>query len=166
MFGAKGLIQGCPEGLQGLEGAPLRGLSLWNLAFRRLPDSSGASRVGAETLLPTQNEMSILLRFAQLADEWITTRSAEAQDALLKALAEDVRAPWLGGRGRESVRRGLEMLAARFDHRFRLTVGELEARPVLLALAQQDDGHWQTVGYFVVEMANNGAIAQLDYYED
>lgn len=144
----------------------MRGLSLWNLAFRRLADSSGPSRVGAETLLPAQYGASILLRFAQLADEWITTRSAEAQDALLKALAEDVRAPSLGGRGREAVRRGLQALAARFGHRFRLTVGQLEACPVLLALAQQDDGHWRPVGYFVVEMANNGAIVQLDYYED
>ncbi len=107
-----------------------------------------------------------LSHFAELANSWILRRSPQCEEALLGALAEDVRAPSFGGVGRDAVLDALARLARLFQDGLRLTTGELGAEPVLVAVVQQEDGHWQRVGYFMVGRAASGAIAYLDYHEN
>ncbi len=110
--------------------------------------------------------VSALSQFAELANSWMLRRSPQSEEALLGALAEDMRAPSFGGVGRDAFLDALARLARLFQDGLRLTTGELGAEPVLVAVVQQEDGHWQRVGYFMVGRAGSGAIAYLDYREN
>ena len=135
----------------------------WRL--RGVRRQSGRSYVDAKGRLPIDGRMSAVSRFAQLASDWLVTRSPEAQEALRAALSKDVRVSSLGASGPEAALKGLERLADRFGNRCRLALGELNRTPTLIALVQQDDGTWRAVGHFLVGLAANGAVTYLDYVE-
>lgn len=107
-----------------------------------------------------------LRHFAQLASEWLLTRSTQAEQSLMMTLAEDVEAPAFGARGRDAVRGGLESLAWRLGGDIRLVPGAVGSQPVLVAMVPADGGNWQRAGYFVVGVADNDVIRYLDYRDE
>jgi hypothetical protein len=107
-----------------------------------------------------------LRHFAQLASEWLLTRSPQAEQSLMMTLAEDVEAPAFGARGRDAVREGLESLAWRLGGDIRLVPGALGSQPVLVAMVPADGGNWQRAGYFVVGVGDNDTIRYLQYCDE
>ncbi len=142
------------------------------LAQGSQPSPQAAQDEGADAgaLSPEQKRALALLRFAQLSTHWGLSFSEQDLDALLADMTDDVRAPSFRGRGRIAVRRGLKTLATQFGQGFRLALGELDGTPVLIPLVKEDDphwdNHWQRAGYFVVGLAEDGAISYLDYQEE
>jgi DNA-binding NarL/FixJ family response regulator len=126
------------------------------------PTDSGGWRGGRPTPLQPGTQ-PFLRRFAEVASEWLLTRSPQAEERLLAALAEDVQAPSFGGRGRDAVRRGLEGLAWRLGNDFRLIPSDLGGEPVLAVVVETRDGHWHRAGRFVVRAANGSAVSYFDY---
>jgi hypothetical protein len=107
-----------------------------------------------------------LRHFAELASEWLLTRSPQAEQSLMATLAEDVQAPSFGGRGRDVVRRGLEGLAWRLGGDFRMVPSELGGQPVLVAVVEGSDGHWHRAGHFLVGVADGSTVGYFDYRVD
>jgi len=107
-----------------------------------------------------------LRRFAEMASEWLLTRSPWAEERLLATLAEDVQAPSFGGRGRDVVRRGLEGLAWRLGNDFRLIPSDLGGETVLAVVVETRDGHWHRAGHFLVGVADGSTVSYFDYRGD
>lgn len=107
----------------------------------------------------------LLRRFADMASEWLLTRSPRAEEGLLATLAEDVQAPSFGGSGRDVVRRGLEGLAWRLGSDFRLVPSDLGGGTVLAVTVATRDGHWHRAGHFVVQSADSRSVSYLDYVD-
>ncbi len=126
-------------------------------AWRGWPGTPSPSGEGAEPFLRL---------FAEMASEWLLTRSPKAEERLLATLAEDVQAPSFGGRGRDVVRRGLEALAWRLGSDFRLVPSDLDGEPVLTAMVETRDGLWHRAGHFVVRAAGGSTVSYIDYRED
>lgn len=104
--------------------------------------------------------------FAQLASEWLLTRSPQVEQSLMAILAEDVQAPSFGGRGRDVVRRGLEAIAWRLGSDFRMVPSEVGGQPVLVAVVEGSDRHWRRAGHFVVRPKDDSTVGYLDYRAD
>lgn len=124
---------------------------------------NGAGWGYRETALSVADAQPFLRHFAQLASEWLLTRSPQVGQSLMMALAEDVEAPAFGARGRDAVREGLESLAWRLRGDMRLVPGAVGSQPVLVAMVPADGGNWQRAGYFMVGVTDNDAIRYLDY---
>ena len=104
--------------------------------------------------------------FADLASEWLLTRSPQAEERLMAILAEDVQAPSFGGHGRDAVRRGLQGLAWRLGSDFRLIPSDLDGGPVLAVMVETRDGQWHRAGHFVVGIVDDSTVSYFDYRED
>ena len=134
-----------------------------------LPPATSPSPVtssGGLAAPPWEGGEPFLLHFAQLASEWVLTRSPRAEESVLAALAEDVQATSFGGRGRDAVRRGLEGLAWRLGSDFRLVPSDLDGEPVLSVMVETRDGQWHRAGHFVVRIAEGRTVSYFDYRED
>jgi AmiR/NasT family two-component response regulator len=122
---------------------------------------------GAKRVAPSGKSLQYFLRnFAQLASDWLLTRSLQAEQSLMATLADDVQAPFFGGRGREVVLQGLEAIAWRLGSGFRLVPIELGAETVLAVMAEANDGRWHRAGYFVLRVTRDGTVTYLDYRRD
>jgi DNA-binding NarL/FixJ family response regulator len=118
---------------------------------------------GGHLMRARESQEPLVRHFADVASEWLLTRSRWAEERLLTSLAEDVQAPSFGGRGRDVVRQGLEGLAWRLGSDFRLVPSDLGAEPVLAVVVGARDGHWHRAGHFVVRAADDGTVTYLDY---
>ncbi len=119
---------------------------------------------GAKRVAPSGKSLQSFLRnFAQLASDWLLTRSPQAEQSLMATLAEDVQAPFFGGRGRDVVRRGLEAIAWRLGSDLRLVPSELNEETVLTVMVETNDGRWHRAGYFVLRVSKDSTVSYLDY---
>ncbi len=122
---------------------------------------------GAKRVAPSGKSLQSFLRnFAQLASDWLLTRSPQAEQSLMATLAEDVQAPFFGGRGRDVVRQGLEAIAWRLGSGLRLVPSELNEETVLAVMAEANDGRWHRAGYFVLRVSRDSTVTYLDYLSD
>jgi hypothetical protein len=122
---------------------------------------------GAGRAAPSREDLqSFLLHFAQMVSDWLLSRSPQAEQSLLAALAEDVRAPSFGGRGREVVRQGLGALSWHLGSDLRLVPSELGAETALAVMASANDGRWHRAGYFVLRVSRDSTVSYLDYLSD
>ncbi len=122
-------------------------------------DPWGAGRAA----LSRESLQSFLPHFAQLVSDWLLTRSPQAEQSLMATLAEDVRAPFFDGRGRDVVRQGLEALDRRLGSGLRLVPSELNEETVLAVMAEANDGRWHRAGYFVLRVSKDSTVSYLDY---
>ena len=119
---------------------------------------------GAGRASPSREILQYFLpHFAQLASDWLLSRSPQAEQSLLATLAEDVQAPSFGGRGRDVVRQGLEAIAWRLGRDLKLIPSELGAETALAVMAPANDGHWRRAGYLVVRVSRDSTVSYLDY---
>jgi hypothetical protein len=116
--------------------------------------------------LSRESLQSFLPHFAQLASDWLLSRSPQAEQSLMATLAEDVQAPSFGGRGRDVVRQGLEAISWRLGRDLKLIPSELGAETALAVMAPANDGHWHRAGYFVLRVSNDSTVSYLDYRSD
>ena len=123
----------------------------------RDPSDAGRAALSRESLKP------FLPRFAQLASDWLLTRSPQAEQSLMATLAEDVQAPSFGGSGRDVVRQGLEAIAWRLGGDLKLIPSDLGEGTVLAVMAPANGGHWRRAGYFVLRVSNDSTVSYLDY---
>ena len=122
---------------------------------------------GARRAAPSRESLqSFLPYFAQLASDWLLSRSPQAEQSLLAALAEDVEAPSFGGRGRDVVRQGLEAIYWRLGHDLKLIPSDLGTETVLAVMAPANDGLWRRAGYFVLRVSKDSTVSYLDYRSD
>jgi hypothetical protein len=84
----------------------------------------------------------------------------------MATLAEDVQAPFFGGRGRDVVRQGLEALAWHLGSDLRLVPSELSEETVLAVMVEANDGRWHRAGYFVLRVSRDSTVSHLDYRSD
>ena len=122
-------------------------------------DPWGAGRAA----LSRESLQSFLPHFAQLVSDWLLTRSPQAEQSLMATLAEDVRAPFFGGRGRDVVRQGLEALDRHLGSGLRLVPSELNEETVLAVMVEAIDGRWRRAGYLVVRVSMDSTVSYLDY---
>lgn len=127
---------------------------------------NGAGWGYRETAPSLADAQPLLRHFAQLASEWLLTRSTQAEQSLMMTLAEDVEAPAFGARGRDAVREGLESLAWRLGGDIRLVPGAVGSQPVLVAMVLADDGQWRRAGCLLMGVAGNDTIRYLDYRDE
>ncbi len=116
--------------------------------------------------LSRESLQSFLPHFAQLASDWLLTRSPQAEQSLMATLAEDVQAPSFGGRGRDVVRQGLEAISWRLGRDLKLIPSEMGAETALAVMAPANDGHWRRAGYFVLRVSKDSTVSYLDYRSD
>jgi hypothetical protein len=122
---------------------------------------------GAKRVAPSGRSLQSFLRnFAQLASDWLLSRSPQAEQSLMATLAEDVRAPSFGGRGREVVRQGLGALSWHLGSDLRLVPSELSEETVLAVMTPANDGRWHRAGYFVLRVSRDSTVSYLDYSSD
>ncbi len=122
-------------------------------------DPWGAGRAA----LSHESLQSFLRHFAQLVSDWLLSRSPQAEQSLMATLAEDVRAPFFGGRGRAVVRQGLGALSWRLGGDLRLVPSELNEETVLVVMVEANDGRWHRAGYFVLRVSRDSTVSYLDY---
>ncbi len=122
-------------------------------------DPWGAGRA----VLSRESLQSFLPHFAQLASDWLLSRSPQAEQSLLATLAEDVEAPSFGGRGRDVVRQGLEAIYWRLGRDLKLIPSEMGSETALAVMAPANDGHWRRAGYFVLRVSKDSTVSYLDY---
>ena len=125
-------------------------------------DPWGAGRAA----LPRESLRSFLLHFAQLVSDWLLSRSPQAEQSLMATLAEDVQAPFFGGRGRAVVRQGLGALSWHLGGDLRLVPSELSEETVLAVMVDASDGRWHRAGYFVLRVSRDSTVRYLDYRSD
>ncbi len=125
----------------------------------------GEARVSGPTPRSRQDALPFLRHFAQLACDWLQTRSSRDEESLMATLAEDVQAPSFGGRGRRAVLHGLGTIARRLGTDMRLVPGELDWEPVLAVLVSGDDRQWHRGGHIVLRL-NENSVGYIDYRED
>ncbi|KKL49385.1 hypothetical protein LCGC14_2316060, partial [marine sediment metagenome] len=113
-----------------------------------------------------ENLNPFLPHFAQLASDWLLTRSPQAEQSLMATLAEDVQAPIFGGRGRDVVRQGLEAIDWHLGSGLRLVPSELGEEQVLAVMVEANDGRWHRAGYFVLRVSRDSTVTYLDYRSD
>ncbi len=119
---------------------------------------------GAGRAAPSRESLqSFLPYFAQLASDWLLSRSPQAEQSLMATLAEDVQAPSFGGRGRDVVRQGLEAISWRLGSDLRLVPSELSEETVLAVMVPANDGRWRRAGYFVLRVSRDSTVTYLDY---
>jgi hypothetical protein len=128
-----------------------------------LAPASGDPWGAGRAALPRESLQPFLPHFAQLASDWLLTRSPQAEQSLMATLAEDVQAPSFGGRGRDVVRQGLEAIAWRLGSGLRLVPSELSEETVLAVMVEANDGRWHRAGYFVLRVSNDSTVSYLDY---
>ena len=121
------------------------------------PSAAGRAALSRESLKP------FLPHFAQLASDWLLTRSPQAEQSLMATLAEDVQAPSFGGSGRDVVRQGLEAIALRLGSDLKLIPSDLGEGTVLAVMAPENGGHWRRAGYFVLRVSKDSTVSYLDY---
>ncbi len=122
---------------------------------------------GAKRVAPSGNSLQSFLRhFAQLASDWLVTRSPQAEQSLMATLAEDVQAPFFGGRGRDVVRQGLGALSRHLGSTLKLILSELSEETVLAVMVEANDGRWHRAGYFVLRVSRDSTVTYLDYISD
>ncbi len=122
---------------------------------------------GAGRAAPSRESLrSFLPHFAQLVSDWLLTRSPQAEQSLMATLAEDVQAPFFGGRGRDVVRQGLEAIYWRLGSGLRLVPSELGEETVLAVMVEANDGRWRRAGYFVLRVSRDSTVTCLDYLND
>ncbi len=122
---------------------------------------------GAKRVALSDNSLQSFLRhFAQLASDWLMTRSPQAEQSLMATLAEDVQAPFFGGRGRDVVRQGLGALSWHLGSNLKLVPSELSEETVLAVMVEANDGRWRRAGYFVLRVSRDSTVTCLDYLSD
>ncbi len=128
-----------------------------------LAPASGDPWGAGRAALSRESLQSFLRHFAQLVSDWLLTRSPQAEQSLMATLAEDVQAPFFGGRGRDVVRQGFEAIVWRLGSDFRLVPSELSEETVLAVMVEANDGRWHRAGYFVLWVSNDSTVTYLDY---
>ena len=131
-----------------------------------LAPASGDPWGAGRTALSRASLQSFLLHFAQLVSDWLLSRSPQAEQSLMATLAEDVKAPFFGGRGRAVVRQGLGALSWHLGSDLRLVPSELSEGTVLAVMVNANDGRWHRAGYFVLRVSRDSTVSYLDYRSD
>ncbi len=122
-------------------------------------------RVSSRATLSAEVSAPILVRVAQLVSDWLVTRSAGAEEALLAAVADDVRVGSMGKSGLKELLRSLEGLSFRLGGNFSLVPGGPDVEPTLVVMVQRK-GRWVRAGRFEVGLVLGGSITCFEYHED